>query len=57
MQEWDYEWILLAYPNKSSGEISEIANAHFAHGRSIGVNCGDPTLPGFNVREPGKHDP
>lgn len=57
MQEWDYEWILLAYPNKSSREISEIANAHFSRGRSIGVNYGDPTLPGFNVREPGKDVP
>ncbi|WP_115789525.1 hypothetical protein [Arthrobacter silvisoli] len=57
MQEWDYEWILLAYPNKSSREISEIANAHFAHGRSIGVNYGDPTLPGFNLRKPGSDVP
>lgn len=38
MQEWDYEWIRLNHPEKSSRELSEIANAHFAHGRSIGVN-------------------
>jgi|GEM_PF-3311184 len=57
MQEWDYEWILLAYPNKSSREINEIANAHFAKGRSIGVNYGDPIVPGFNARKPGKDVP
>lgn len=38
MQEWDYEWIRLIQPEKSSRELSEIANAHFARGRSIGVN-------------------
>lgn len=38
MQEWDYEWIRLTHPEKSSRELSEIANAHFARGRSIGVN-------------------
>jgi hypothetical protein len=38
MQEWDYEWIRLTYPEKSSREVSEIANAHFARGRSIGIN-------------------
>jgi hypothetical protein len=38
MQEWDYEWIRLTYPEKSSRELSEIANAHFARGRSIGIN-------------------
>jgi hypothetical protein len=40
MQEWDYEWIRLAHPEKSSREVSEIANAHFARGRSIGLNDG-----------------
>jgi hypothetical protein len=38
MQEWDYEWIRLTHPEKSSRELSEIANAHFARGRSTGVN-------------------
>lgn len=38
MQEWDYEWIRLTHPEKSSRDLSEIANAHFARGRSIGVN-------------------
>lgn len=45
MQEWDYEWIRLTYPRKSSRELSEIANAHFARGRSIGVNYGDVSVP------------
>jgi hypothetical protein len=45
MQEWDYEWIRLTNPEKSSRELSEIANAHFARGRSIGVNYGDPSVP------------
>ncbi|KRE67767.1 hypothetical protein ASG92_14135 [Arthrobacter sp. Soil736] len=45
MQEWDYEWIRLTYPEKSSRELSEIANSHFARGRSIGVNYGDPSVP------------
>ena len=45
MQEWDYEWIRLTHPEKSSRELSEIANAHFARGRSIGVNYGDPSVP------------
>lgn len=43
LQEWDYEWIRLAYPGKSLGEVNEIANAHFARGRSIGINWGDPS--------------
>ncbi|WP_248762113.1 hypothetical protein [Pseudarthrobacter sp. SSS035] len=38
MQEWDYEWIRLTHPEKSSRELSEIANTHFARGRSVGVN-------------------
>ncbi len=45
MQEWDYEWIRLTYPEKSSRELSEIANAHFARGRSIGINCGGLSVP------------
>ena len=45
MQEWDYEWIRLAHPGKSSREVNEIANAHFARGRSIGINWGDPSAP------------
>ncbi|MGO4587138.1 hypothetical protein AB4Z38_25145 [Arthrobacter sp. 2RAF6] len=45
MQEWDYEWIRLVNPGKSSRELSEIANSHFARGRSIGVNDRDPTAP------------
>ena len=45
MQEWDYEWIRLAHPEKSLREVNEIANAHFARGRSIGINWGDPSLP------------
>lgn len=44
MQEWDYEWIRLTHPEKSSREHSEIANAHFARGRSIGVNYAWPRL-------------
>jgi hypothetical protein len=57
MQDWDYEWILLAFPAKSSQEISEIANAHFARGRSIGVNHGDPTVPTFYTPKPRKRSP
>jgi hypothetical protein len=45
MQEWDYEWIRLTNPEKSSRELSEIANANFARGRSIGINYGDPSVP------------
>ncbi|MDQ0731094.1 hypothetical protein [Arthrobacter sp. B1I2] len=45
MQEWDYEWIRLAYPGKSLREVNDIANAHFARGRSIGINWGDPSAP------------
>lgn len=45
MQEWDYEWIRLTYPEKSIRELCEIANAHFARGRSIGVNYRDPSVP------------
>lgn len=45
MQEWDYEWIRLAYPGKSLREVNEIANSHFARGRSIGINWGDPSAP------------
>jgi hypothetical protein len=44
MQDWDYEWLRLTHPEKNSREISEIANAHFARGRSIGVNYGDPSV-------------
>jgi hypothetical protein len=53
MQEWDYEWIRLANPGKSSRELSEIANAHFARGGSIGINYGDPTVP--RPRGPKQH--
>ena len=45
MQEWDYEWIRLAYPGKSLREVNDIANAHFARGRSIGINWDDPSAP------------
>ncbi|WP_423181236.1 hypothetical protein [Arthrobacter sp. NyZ413] len=45
MQEWDSEWIRLANPGKSNRELNEIANGHFARGRSIGVNYGDPSVP------------
>ncbi|MEV4987853.1 hypothetical protein [Pseudarthrobacter sp. LMD1-1-1.1] len=45
MQEWDYEWIRLAHPGKSVREVNDIANAHFARGRSIGINWGDPSAP------------
>ena len=45
MQEWDYEWIRLSHPRKSVREVNEIANAHFARGRSIGINWGDPSAP------------
>jgi hypothetical protein len=44
MQEWDYEWLRLTNPEKSSRELGEIANAHLARGRSIGVNYGDPSV-------------
>ena len=44
LQEWDYEWIRLAHPGKSLREVNEIANAHFARGRSIGINWGDPSV-------------
>lgn len=44
MQEWDYEWIRLTHPEKSSRELSEIANAHFARGWSTGVNYECPRL-------------
>jgi hypothetical protein len=53
MQEWDYEWIRLANPGKSSRELSEIANAHFARGRSIGIIYGDPTV--TRLRGPKQH--
>ena len=52
MQEWDYEWIRLTNPEKSSRELSEIANAHFARGRSIGVNYGDLSIPRLRGPEP-----
>lgn len=45
MKEWDYEWIRLTCPSKSNREISEIANAHFARGQSIGVNQEDASVP------------
>ncbi|MCX2749211.1 hypothetical protein OOZ51_15490 [Arthrobacter sp. MI7-26] len=45
IQEWDYEWLRLTNPEKSSRDLSESANAHFARGRSIGVNYGDPSGP------------
>lgn len=38
MQEWDYEWIRLTHPEKSSQELTEIAKAQLARRRSIGVN-------------------
>ncbi|MEW1806541.1 hypothetical protein [Pseudarthrobacter sp. NPDC080039] len=44
MQEWDYEWIRLSHPGKSLHEVNSIANSHFARGRSIGINSGDPSL-------------
>lgn len=43
MQEWDYEWLRLANPGKSVREVNDIANAHFARGRSIGLDGGDPS--------------
>lgn len=43
MQEWDYEWIRLTHPEKSNREISEIANAFFARGWSVGVNNEGPS--------------
>ena len=43
MQEWDYEWIRLSHPGKSLHEVNDIANAHFAKGRSIGINWEDPS--------------
>jgi hypothetical protein len=43
MQEWDYEWIRLTYQEKSSRELSEIANAFFARGWSVGVNTEGPS--------------
>lgn len=52
MQEWDYEWIRLTYPAKSNREISEIANAHVARGRSIGVNQGDLSVPRLGGPKP-----
>ncbi|MFB0836835.1 MULTISPECIES: hypothetical protein [unclassified Arthrobacter] len=45
LQEWDYEWIRLAHPGMSLREVNEIANAHFARGRSIGINWGEPSGP------------
>ncbi|MHC6593451.1 hypothetical protein [Arthrobacter sp. C152] len=45
LQEWDYEWIRLAHPGKSFHEVNEIANAHFARGRSIGIDDEDPSAP------------
>lgn len=45
MQEWDYEWIRLANPARSLREVNDIANAHFARGRSIGINCAGPSAP------------
>ncbi|MEV7134871.1 hypothetical protein AB0N24_18495 [Arthrobacter sp. NPDC093128] len=48
MQEWDYEWIRLTYQEKSHREISEIANAFFARGRSVGVNSEGPSARRIN---------
>lgn len=45
MQEWDYEWIRLSHPGKSLHEVNDIANAHFAKGRSIGIDGEDPPAP------------
>ena len=45
MQDWDYEWIRLTCPGKSLREVNDIANAHFARGRSIGINGEDPSAP------------
>ena len=45
MQEWDYEWIRLSHPGKSLHEVNDIANAHFAKGRSIGIDGEDPSAP------------
>ncbi|TPV48609.1 MerC domain-containing protein [Pseudarthrobacter phenanthrenivorans] len=62
MQDWDYEWIRLMHPEKSSRELSEIANAHFARGRSIGMNYewagprdSGPEPPAEAVRVPEDH--
>jgi hypothetical protein len=44
MQEWDYEWIRLTYQEKSHRELSEIANAFFARGWSVGVNSEGPSV-------------
>ncbi len=53
MQGWDYEWIRLTYSEKNSRELSEIANAYFARGRSIGVNYEDLSVP--RLRGPKPH--
>lgn len=53
MQEWDYEWIRLTYPEKSNRELSEIANAFFARGWSIGVNNEGPSDRRHNGPLPG----
>ncbi|WP_120691829.1 hypothetical protein [Pseudarthrobacter phenanthrenivorans] len=62
MQDWDYEWIRLMHPEKSSRELSEITNAHFARGRSIGINYewagprdSGPPPPAEAVRVPEDH--
>ncbi|MDQ1595086.1 MAG: hypothetical protein QOH40_1642 [Arthrobacter pascens] len=52
MQEWDYEWIRLTYQEKSSRELSEIANAFFARGWSVGVNGEGPSVRRLNSPKP-----
>lgn len=54
MQEWDYEWIRLTYPEKSNQEISEIANGFFARGWSVGVNNVGPSARQHNGPLPGR---
>lgn len=51
MQEWDYEWIRLTHPGKSSREVGEIANALFARGWSAGASITD-TPPSPRPKDP-----
>jgi hypothetical protein len=52
MQDWDYKWIRLTNPEKNSRKLNEIAIAHFARGRSIGLNYGDPSAPWLRGPKP-----
>lgn len=54
MQEWDDEWIRLTYKEKSHRELSEIANAFFARGWSVGVNSEGPSARRHDGPSPGK---